>query len=53
VTTVSRGNLVLNLDGSFTYTPERNWTGSVVFTYRALSGAAMSNVATVTIRVER
>lgn len=47
----SRGTLTLNIDGSFTYTPESGFTGSDSFTYRASDGTLQSNVATVTIQV--
>lgn len=42
---------LLNADGSFTYSPLANWTGTDTFTYRASDGVAWSNVATVTITV--
>jgi VCBS repeat-containing protein len=45
------GTLVLNADGSFTYTPNANFNGTDSFTYKANDGAADSNVATVTITV--
>jgi hypothetical protein len=41
----------LNPNGSFTYTPAANFSGSVSFTYRASDGTSNSNVATVTITV--
>lgn len=41
----------LNADGSFTYTPAPNFTGTDAFTYRASDGAATSAPATVTITV--
>jgi VCBS repeat-containing protein len=47
----SHGTLVLNGDGSFTYTPEANYFGDDSFTYRASDGGEASNVATVTITV--
>ncbi|MEE8471513.1 MAG: Ig-like domain-containing protein [Dehalococcoidia bacterium] len=47
----SNGTLTLNSDGSFTYTPGLGFTGTDTFTYRAYDGAAVSNVATVTITV--
>jgi VCBS repeat-containing protein len=47
----SSGVLVLNPNGSFTYTPGENTTGTVTFTYRASDGTSVSNVATVTITV--
>jgi VCBS repeat-containing protein len=45
------GTLALNANGSFTYTPANNFTGTVTFTYRASDGALTSNPATVTIAV--
>ncbi|MGH8491341.1 MAG: tandem-95 repeat protein [Gammaproteobacteria bacterium] len=41
----------LSPDGSFTYTPNDNFTGDDTFTYHANDGSADSNVATVTITV--
>ncbi|MBK9121838.1 MAG: tandem-95 repeat protein [Chloroflexi bacterium] len=51
VTGPASGSLLLNPDGSFTYTPAANFNGSVNFTYRANDGIANSNIATVTITV--
>ncbi len=50
-TNPASGTLTLNPNGSFTYTPATNFSGSVSFTYRASDGTSNSNVATVTIRV--
>jgi hypothetical protein len=47
----SNGTLVLNPDGSFTYTPNAGFNGTDTFTYQASDGSALSNVATVTIQV--
>jgi VCBS repeat-containing protein len=47
----SHGSLTLNTDGSFTYTPTTNYTGSDSFTYRANNGTLNSNVATVSITI--
>ena len=47
----SHGALVLNANGSFTYTPAGNYTGPDSFTYRASDGTLTSNLATVTITV--
>ena len=47
----SNGELTLNSNGSFTYTPNNNFHGSDSFTYRANDGTANSNTATVTINV--
>ena len=48
----SRGTLLLNADGSFTYTPDAGYTGDDSFTYKANDGTADSNIATVTIAVK-
>ncbi|MBK4731328.1 tandem-95 repeat protein [Oxynema sp. CENA135] len=47
----SYGRLSFNPDGSFTYTPDPNFTGTDRFTYQANDGAADSNIATVTLTV--
>jgi VCBS repeat-containing protein len=47
----SHGTLALNADGSFTYSPATNFTGSDSFAYRASDGSLASNPATVTITV--
>ncbi|HQF63958.1 MAG TPA: cadherin-like domain-containing protein, partial [Anaerolineaceae bacterium] len=47
----TNGTLVLNADGSFTYTPSPNFFGTDAFTYKASDGTSDSNVATVTITV--
>ncbi|MGH9458687.1 MAG: Ig-like domain-containing protein, partial [Thermoanaerobaculia bacterium] len=51
VSGTSNGTLVLNADGSFTYTPNSEFSGSDSFTYKASDGTNVSNVATVTIDV--
>ena len=48
---VDNGTLTLNSDGSFTYTPNANFSGSDSFTYKANDGTADSNEATVSISV--
>jgi PKD repeat protein len=48
VTDVPVGDLVLNADGSFTYTPAADFNGNAAFSYKASSD---SNTATVTITV--
>jgi len=53
VTNARNGNVVLNADGSFTYTPNAGFYGADRFTYRANDGSADSNVATVRIKVRR
>lgn len=51
-TNSTRGNTVLNADGSFTYTPNANLNGPDSFTYRANDGQSSSTVpAVVTISV--
>ena len=46
----AHGTLLLNADGSFTYTPETDFTGPTdSFTYQVNDGLNDSNVATVTI----
>jgi VCBS repeat-containing protein len=47
----SHGTLTLNDNGSFSYSPVGNYSGSDSFTYRASDGTAQSNSATVTITV--
>ena len=47
----SHGTLVLNLDGSFNYTPNTNFNGVETFTYLANDGLTNSGIATVTITV--
>ena len=45
------GTLVLNSDGSFSYTPEANWNGSVTFTYKAI-GADGETTGTATVTIQ-
>lgn len=47
----SHGSLNFGTDGSFSYTPVANYFGPDSFTYRAVSGASTTNVATVSITV--
>ena len=47
------GDLQLNPDGSFTYTPLPDWYGNVTFTYKANDGIADSNDARVWITVNK
>jgi CshA-type fibril repeat protein/VCBS repeat-containing protein len=52
VSGVANGTLVLNADGSFTYTPNANFNGTDSFTYRVTDADGASTTATVTITVE-
>ncbi|EMI15642.1 Cadherin domain containing protein, partial [Rhodopirellula maiorica SM1] len=47
----SNGTLNINADGSFSYTPNTNFSGTDTFTYQTSDGNQDSNVATVTITV--
>lgn len=47
----SKGTLLLNADGSFTYIPNANIHGTDSFTYKANDGILDSNTATVTITI--
>jgi VCBS repeat-containing protein len=47
----AHGTLVLNANGSFTYTPTPNYSGPDAFTYEANDGTLNSTPATVTITV--
>ncbi len=47
------GDLLLNADGSFTYTPLPEWYGNITFTYKANDGIADSNEAQVWITVNK
>ncbi|NRB31276.1 MAG: tandem-95 repeat protein, partial [Rhizobiaceae bacterium] len=51
VTGPSNGGVVLELDGTFTYTPNSNFNGSDSFTYQVNDGEFDSNIATVNITV--
>jgi Domain of unknown function (DUF4347)/NPCBM/NEW2 domain/Bacterial Ig domain/Cadherin-like/Putative Ig domain/Cadherin domain len=51
VTGPVHGSVVLNVDGSFVYTPNSNFNGVDSFTYLVSDGIASSNVATVRITV--
>ncbi|MGH2879618.1 MAG: tandem-95 repeat protein, partial [Solirubrobacteraceae bacterium] len=53
VTGPAHGSLTLNADGSFKYTPEADYSGNDSFTYRDQDGNTPSNVATVTITVNK
>ncbi|HZY83997.1 MAG TPA: Ig-like domain-containing protein, partial [Gemmataceae bacterium] len=47
----SHGTLALSANGSFTYTPATDYTGADSFTYQAVAGGALSNVATASLNV--
>ncbi len=51
LTQPTHGTVVLNPDGSFTYTPANGYLGSDSFTYRATATAGVSNPATVFLTV--
>lgn len=51
VTQPSHGALVLNLDGTFTYTPDAMFNGTDSFSYQVNDGSEDSNVASVTLNV--
>ena len=51
VTPPADGVLVLNPDGSFTYTPPAGYSGAATFSYRARDGVLNSAPAAVTINV--
>ena len=53
VSTVSHGVLLLDGGGGFFYLANIGFTGNDSFTYQARSGGVTSNVATVTIAVNR
>jgi len=51
VDSVDHGTVTLNSDGSFEYTPERNFNGSDSFTYRINDGNGETDTATVNLTV--
>ena len=51
LTDPSHGALLLNRDGSFTYTPGLNYSGTDSFTYKANDGQADSNPAIVILTI--
>jgi FtsP/CotA-like multicopper oxidase with cupredoxin domain len=51
VSGTSAGTLLFNADGTFTYTPNADFRGTDIFTYKATDGTLFSNVATVRITV--
>ncbi|MEQ1729528.1 MAG: cadherin-like domain-containing protein, partial [Vicinamibacterales bacterium] len=51
LTNPGSGTLVFSANGSLTFMPTANWSGTVSFTYKANDGSLDSNVATVKIRI--
>lgn len=51
VADASHGHVMLQADGSFTYTPNANFNGLDKFTYKATDGSLDSNAAIVSITV--
>ncbi|WP_188315810.1 Ig-like domain-containing protein, partial [Chitinophaga agrisoli] len=51
VTPPSAGTLVLNGDGSLSFTPPQDFTGNLTFTYRVCDAAGTCDTASVTIEV--
>jgi VCBS repeat-containing protein len=51
VTNPARGSVVVNADGSFTYTPEAGYAGRDSFTFRVRDGAEWSPAMTVDVEV--
>ncbi len=51
VITPTTGSLTFNPDGSFVYTPEAGYVGTVSFRYRVTDGIAFSNTAQVSLQV--
>ena len=51
VTPPTHGNLALNPDGTFAYTPDTDFTGADVFTFQANDGSSNSNFGTFQLNV--
>ena len=51
VTTAQGGTATINADGSFSYSPTLNFTGTDTFTYTAVDDDAMTSSGTVTVDV--
>ena len=47
----ANGTVVVNTDGTYTYTPNLNFNGTDSFTFTASDGTIVSNAATVTLTV--
>jgi|CXWL01.1.fsa_nt_gi VCBS repeat-containing protein len=50
-TNVTHGTLVLNADGSLSYTPDNNYHGNDSFTYKATDGTNLSGAVTVVLTI--
>ena len=48
---VSHGTLLLNSDGSFSYTPAANYNGTDTFTFKVSDGTLTTGVQTFTINI--
>jgi hypothetical protein len=53
VTSPVHGKVILNTDGTFTYTPVKGYTGTDTFTYKANDGISDSNIAKVTLTIRQ
>ncbi|MEQ9376454.1 MAG: MBG domain-containing protein [Imperialibacter sp.] len=51
VENASHGSLVLNANGSFVYTPDANFNGTDVFSYKVVEGEIASETVSVTVEV--
>jgi VCBS repeat-containing protein len=51
VSPAANGTVILNANGSFSYSPNLNFIGTDGFTYKAIDGLSESGVATVSITV--
>ena len=51
VSPAANGTVILNADGSFSYSPNPGFIGTDTFAYKATDGSAESGEATVTITV--
>ena len=52
ISNAAHGTVAFAADGSFTYTPDANFSGQDTFTYQATDGDKLSNVAIVTLQVQ-
>ena len=50
-TSPAHGTLVINADGTFTYTPDANYDGTDTFTYTITDSLGQTDTATVTITI--